>query len=122
MVARGYPGRYPASDEMGIPADLRQFGIRHLFLAVASISIGFGLNSILPTYGLAMPLSICAFWVGNAIFTASDNLDPRPIDKRDIKSQLLNCLGILVVLASAITCIACLCLGFIELIWARLWA
>ena len=107
---------------MSIPADLRQFGIRHLFLAVASIAFGFALNSILPTYGFAMPLAICAFWVGIVIFTASDNLDPRPIDRRDIKSQLLNYLGILVVLASAITFIAFLCLSFIELIWARLWA
>ena len=54
---------------MSIPADLRQFGIRHLFLAVASIAFGFALNSILPTYGFAMPLAICAFWVGIVIFT-----------------------------------------------------
>ena len=93
---------------MTIPIDLRQFGMKTIFVATTSIAIAFALMKIQPYFGFYALLTTLSFWIGLGFMFLSDLIDSRPIDERKIGSQSLNFLGLIFVGASFVGFCFCL--------------
>ena len=107
---------------MAIPNDVRQFRLKHLFVAALTLSLPAGLTPHFPAFGYSLLSGVAAFWIGMGFLFLSDSIDSRPIDDRGVASQLLNVIGIFIVAFALIGVIAVILYGLAYLVISRLMA
>ncbi|MDB2686898.1 hypothetical protein N9Y42_06770 [Mariniblastus sp.] len=105
---------------MAIPNDVRQFRLKHLFVAALTLSLPAGLTPHFPAFAYSLLTGVAAFWIGMGFLFVSDLIDSRPIDDRGIASQLLNLIGILIVAFALIGLIALILYGLFFLVVSRM--
>ena len=78
----------------------RQFELKHLFWIALTLCIPLSLASSLPMLGYPLFLGVSSFWIGMGCLFISDSNENRSINKRGFASQLLNILGLFVIVLS----------------------